>query len=843
MFFGLNDFITEILRALLPRDGKVLSKARCSPQARLIVKRYRWENPKCASNSRRGWVEPRHGIIFKLLSDDTKMSLTLKLTHEKIQRVKPLSQKPSLVHHHPRINNFIVNKITAAAVTSRMEAMSDKSVKFYTPGSFVPKSSYQYISDSRKGTALKYRQFDNFLNDNRVRWECFNQGVPSCARVICQDPKILTVLSQRIDLSDNNKLFKILSGAKTIEPIKRGGGPRGRKENIPTKVELAQKPEIICWKREMQWMVGLEIPEEIAERSDFSIIRNEKRVEFDQYHAGRWPFEGLSGTVMVRWAEQGNIEETVFLLEDQNYFLFKLSGRQHNFGRQIGAPSSGWYVVVAPEGWKRYEPLSGPPPANPGFLSFAGYIVHFFYLERGDTRKIAFRDSNDDTIEIKSTVSDFVLSGKLIVDENKEMGPLFGKAPPRIRAERDNAWANTGTVVIGEEGPGRNKWRTQFRPIPHVMEQCLPDELLKRKGGWYFLRFYDKNDNLVESLQFRYLEGLNDIKFSSPPCFPKGEGHTSVRIEVLHGPDCFVKEYDRTSSEIMIEENYGKTILKIPSQQNYDEMHWQIGYAGGSHVEVTILVDRVWWAVGEEHEEPTEWTDRAVSLSSDDLRATSGKAIWILFHKPSSVDAVSVGFCVKNARTYGVQITKRAVCIPLRDYCDADELLIPGVKALGLWVCYHGISYGVRLCEFKVKAGCKWCNFSAETIDELLCHVESEHMNEVIEDFVPPWNYDQIRNIIPDLPYKIYKCFYCDFYAKSNDITNPTSAIYEHLKRHGKKKFRIVSDVNEIRQHVIKKLPRIYECIKCGSRFENPTDAALLDHLKEKHIDNLYRCV
>jgi len=855
MFRALSDLIIEIFRVFILRDNTDLSTTYYHPKPSPIVRKYRWETPKYAPIYEREFAELTHGIIPTLIHCDAELSLSVQIQHEGMPRPVPASHKFSLVHDHPAIGTLIVNDMALVAPTSRMQVTTLGYGKLYVSDSLVLKDSHHYISDSWKQSPLKCFRFDQSLIHSRIGRVFLNLNVLTSAKVIFEDPKTSPVSAQRIDRADNNKLFKILSGVRGIDPIKRGGGPRGHTDHIPTRIELTEKPEIICWKRGMQWVVGLEVAGKLAERDGFSIIQNEKWIKADQYHAGRWPFEGLFGTVTVRWEDQEDAKEAVFSLNEQNYLLFKLSGRQHNFGRQIKAPSIGWYVVIAPEGWKRYEALSGTPPANPEFLSFGGHIAHFFYLERGGSSKIAFRDATDDTVVIESKASMFELLGTLIVDANEEMGPLFGKTPPRIHAGSDNAWTKIGTVIVGEEGPGRNKWRTQFSPVPYVTAQQLPVELLGRRGGWYFLRFYDENGNLIESLHFRYLKGLHDIKFSSPPYFPIGARHDPVKIEVCHEADCFLRRCERTSSEVAtIEENDERTILSIPSRQHYDEIRWQIGYAGGPHVEVITSIDRVWWGVGEEHGEPAEWLDKPVYLSPDDLKATSEKAVWVLFQKPRLADAVHVGFSRPNARPYALQAAKKTVCIPLRDYCDA-ELTIPGVNALGLWVRYHGTPCAATLCKLKVKASCRWCNFSVDTVDELLSHVESEHLDAVIDDFFSPWNYKQIRDIVPDLPHEIYRCSYCDFYARSNDTNrNPTSAIYEHIKRDCKKvvrsssgsasvSFRIVSDVGEIRQNVINNLPRMYTCKKCSREFKNPNKAALIDHLKEKHADSLFHPV
>ena len=37
------------------------------------------------------------------------------------------------------------------------------------------------------------------------------------------------------------------------------------------------------------------------------------------------------------------------------------------------------------------------------------------------------------------------------------------------------------------------------------------EQVRKHGSGWYFARLYDERDDLIDSLDFRYVEGLKDI--------------------------------------------------------------------------------------------------------------------------------------------------------------------------------------------------------------------------------------------------------------------------------------------------------------------------------------------
>jgi len=117
-----------------------------------------------------------------------------------------------------------------------------------------------------------------------------------------------------------------------------------------------------------------------------------------------------------------------------------------------------------------------------------------------------------------------------------------------------------------------------------------------------------------------------------------------------------------------------KTSTAIPPDPAWDETHWTAGPSSGPQVEVTILIERVWWAIGEEDTVPPEWMDKPLTLSRDCFAATSKKALWFRFPRPRWVDKVNVGFDRLKSRPYVVEVSKRDLAIPLRHFGDSVEV-------------------------------------------------------------------------------------------------------------------------------------------------------------------------
>lgn len=653
--------------------------------------------------------------------------------------------------------------------------------------------------------------------------------------------------------AEEEEHLKAKAESKRLEPDKRGGRPRTstqdreRQDAQETK-QRRPKPEIVCWKRERQWIVGVEVPEDLLGNSNLTVLQNAFPLIQDESNEGCWRLEKACGEVVVHWSE-GEIVRQANITLGEDYLLFKLSGQNQNQGRRVECPSSGLYLVIVPDNWMRDVTLSGPPWVEPEAVSLAGYQAHFYNIEKVGDRKIAFRTPEREPVVIESRTSLFELVGTRLNDASEEMGPLFGERPPRIRAFDDRTWRETVTIVVGEEGSGRRRWRTQFSPVPDRMEQDLPLEIVDRKGGWYFLRIYDANYNLVESADFRFIVGLKEIKVHQPPPFPPETGHAPVPIELSHEPNCFVQSADGLEAVVQIQYNDDKTktILTIPPDSAYDETHWYAGLQDGPKVKVTILVERLWWTEGQEDTAPSVWTDRPLALSSDDFAATSRKAVWLRFPRRRWIDEILMGFEEPGARRYPIKVMEKTIAIPLREFGDAQEVRDVGVTPLNLWIRDQAVTHTVTLCELVVRIGCKLCDFMSFAEEDMFCHIESVHINELFR----PLTYQEMRDSFPSLPPAIYQCSYCDFYIKSDDPVNPTTTICRHIESCPKVdrssgpvtvRFSVIDDVDEIREKVegLSTLRRIYECNLCGDHLEEVTQSDMIQHLIENHRSALY---
>lgn len=477
-------------------------------------------------------------------------------------------------------------------------------------------------------------------------------------------------------------------------PGKRGGRPRvghegDEQQHATAKPLRTPKPDVICWKEEWQWVAAVEVPEDVLQGRDLEVLQNGSLLRKSESRNDCWVLAEAVGQVTVCCGEH---EDQIDLGQSAS-LLFKLSGVDQ--GRRARSPSSGSYAVMVPKGWERDTARSGTPPVATENAALAGYRVHFFDLQKdpqnSDGGAIAFIAAGAPVV-IERNGQRFELVGTTVPDASEAMGPLFGGEPPRIIAQQDGAaWKDIGSIVIGEEGSGKGRWKTQFGPVQDRIDQDLPTGLQERRGGWFFLRFYDHNDDEVESLDFRWIPALKELKVPQSPPLPAGDGHGPAVIEFLH-EGCTVCRADQ-GTRIQPDCEDGKTTVTIPPDPACDETRWLVSSPGGPPVELTVLVERCWWAMGGNDDEPSEWGDRPLILESGDFAATSRKEVWVRLPRQRWVHDIRLGFNESTARIYDVKVVGRTIVVPLREFGDSQEMEDPTREhALRIWLKRDGAS-------------------------------------------------------------------------------------------------------------------------------------------------------
>ena len=474
-------------------------------------------------------------------------------------------------------------------------------------------------------------------------------------------------------------------------PIKRGGRPRDHVAEQKEKRETepggrVPRPEIVCWEEGWRWFVGVEVPEGLGVvevRQDGGPLASSRDSEM------LYPLRRLGGCVTIHAAE---VDDEITLGDEAGSpLVFKTRKNWKGPGRLVSCCGTGYYLLVAPEDWHRSQATSGPAAVREEKLHIRGYLAHFFHRERSGDPRPSFLNQQEELVPVETVDPRFRLVGSEIPDASTEMGPLFGSGPPRIQALDENGWDSIGVVVLGEEGGGRGRWRDQFSPQKSAREQTLPDSITNRRGGWYFVRIYDTEDNLLESMDFRFMTALRDIRLSAYSCLPGRNGHERVTIDFHHGPTFTVKLRRAPSGSLPVSRQGERTSAVIPADPAWDVTDWELSESN-ARVEVEVMVERVWWSFrdgvdGRQDSDQEQWLHLAAPVERGWFGPTSAKTVRIWLPRPRYGSQILVGFSSAASRSFRTKVSERFVDVPLRDFCDASEITnVTRGAELKLWL-------------------------------------------------------------------------------------------------------------------------------------------------------------
>ncbi|MFQ5472912.1 MAG: hypothetical protein ACE5FA_08530, partial [Dehalococcoidia bacterium] len=274
----------------------------------------------------------------------------------------------------------------------------------------------------------------------------------------------------------------------------------------------------------MAWVVGVEVPEELADQ-DVQVFQSEDDVlEEDQVRELRWPLIDPLGSVFVRWTDVVGVEGNRSF-ESGEHRLFKIAKSGAN-GRAVSRVTRGHYLVIAAHTLTRAQASEGTAPVAPENVipEVSGILAHHL-LTRAETDVLVLGRSGTGTVEVRPSASAaYKLIGTRIEDAHEVAGPLFGREPPRLRVEGAEEPAQ---VVVGVEGasPRRRPRQTaaSFDDMRNWFDEHEPD--------WFFVRLYDANDDLLDSLDFRYAKGLEAIEIDEHSSLPDPCGHRPARVD------------------------------------------------------------------------------------------------------------------------------------------------------------------------------------------------------------------------------------------------------------------------------------------------------------------------
>jgi len=584
------------------------------------------------------------------------------------------------------------------------------------------------------------------------------------------------------------------------------------------RVRSGPQLRLVCFKdNDRMWRVAVELPEDFSAGGDIVVSQDGQTLQPVRYGENRWPLKCLTGLVEGVEARNGG-QGWQLEIGDNKCWLFKLLAESETEeGCQVSAATRGDYLLVMPDNWKK-SLCSGIELRREYNLDLAGYVGCRWSVFQVVHARLEFLKRDGERVVIPFRAACFTLSGKsgnAVFGKNE--APLFLCSPPRVRALAPNAWPDVEKVVLRLAGEGHGNLVACFPAMALNNEVELSEHLKKSKGGWYDVRLYDANGLLMDSLYFAFAKTLRGIKIPGAAALPSATGHGEARIEFEHDAEATVEAFfgNQKLEGRSVADGVAYT---VPSC--CERVDWQISWPGGSPMKCITRLERVWWALGSEGVPPVagEWADRRVTAKRQDFRASSPRALWILLPWPGWITEIRAGFEHSTSRSYPTSTSsnKREVAIPLREFCDAHQVVSLGRLALSIWLGTSAVETAIVI-ETSVTSQCKFCDVAVNSEQDAVAHF-SEHWEKFITEAPHNSNASAERR----RPFAAFKCETCGKVVYAWHDTD-FREISRHATRHSvRAKFTPID------------LPVTGIC-RCGFEVKRLSEEQFIAHLRDSH--------
>ena len=476
-----------------------------------------------------------------------------------------------------------------------------------------------------------------------------------------------------------------------IEPLKRGGAPRGEREKSLETTPESDSPdsidlwiEIVCLKVNREWVVGLEIqnPEALEGNESFSIFQEVAAKRVDLNILDNYPSVYLipEPSAKIKTTFNGDINDLPLPSE----WLFKLNANEK--GHRISQITIGSFLIISTGELSVEGAENVYSPRKSEQVLWKGHWANFVCVDSAQ-RKIEFTDSQGAPFHLEGKANNVSLMGNRLVQHGSVQVPLFGGALPILYANNE-FWNEISEIVIGEEGEGKKSWK-QVPMFPHhgSERQDFPEEMENAGAGWFFVRIYKRKEGAlpeapVESLSFKWIKDISEIRVDPEKFIPGKDGYSETQVVFLRDQnvgsiECLDKRLSRSES------GNGKDIYVIPPKPDYDLTEWKYTHDTSivKPVSFEILLGRLWWRKGlEGQEENGGWTCRPISVPETSFKATSKEVIVFKLPTPRWTREIQIGLSKEKSGPYKVSGTQLE--IRLRDFWNLleNESPFPQIK-------------------------------------------------------------------------------------------------------------------------------------------------------------------
>jgi len=467
-----------------------------------------------------------------------------------------------------------------------------------------------------------------------------------------------------------------------------------------------------------------------------------------------------------------------------------------------------------------------------------------FLVNLKETDELVIRNTKTGEEKGFSCEAAFSIEGEQLTDDDfKELMPLFIGEKLKIKAPRESpsgwsVWIQNkvaGYSVVAENWNG-------VEPLSLKLPHDLPCEC-----GEFQIDICERDERIpIETLFFRWLPFI-ELNYPRELIIPnQPQGHKSELIKVKVSGVEWVLNCGVAKKVEFIEGNYYQ--IELPPED--DMVRFSITKKGKPETDTKfqITIPRLRWRTSKQH----TWGDKFQKIERKDLGP--GEPFYLLIQTndfdnkyellgilETNGQKLQEGKFIRKGMEYNLELNQFYDTIRQ----NKDEL---SLKVEIQMEKHNHLISEVYILKFALPIiRCKHiaCNFETYCREEMVSHFEKYHLHNLIEHL----SYEEVREYDKSLPHKIYKCDYCNFYSREDDPQTPTSAICWHIENecskvdHGKGPpqicFRVVDDIDEIRQNVFPGLLHIYKCKLCGVHFKYYSNKAKVEHFFQKHENEI----
>jgi hypothetical protein len=628
---------------------------------------------------------------------------------------------------------------------------------------------------------------------------------------------------------------------RKIRPEQRGGRPRGVSSAGRTLIR-AQRAELACQRFGMRFKIGLEADFEELSTSSEDVELDGMECVYDRAARLYIPPGLTPGSKAIRGPN--GLEHT---LEVPEVFIFALSG-DGSRGHLVRRAHPGLFLLVAPE---RSTLRTGPGASlvqkvaiEPfPFEGWEVYIEEDGQLEITDGHVVRIR-VEPKTLELRPEPVVFLLR-----TETSSCTPIFAGEPPTLAF--DNA---TKCFIVGDEGPNRTGWRRGYDVSPTSGDD-FKSTIRSRGRGWYFIRTYDDEDILLQSVDFWYEPELAGVSLTRSDTADTVVLEHTTKVRVSQAASVSAAS-SGSASILELTTSPEQTRVDVPLKLVVRAVDISISPDDSESYVLRVPLHRHWWSLGPEGQPPDDWSRALIEVAAGQFKATSSQCFWLLFsHRPY---ARSLELSYEGRAIYRLPSTSSSiVSVPLREFEHAVAQSPNGTLMLTLDTTPFGMQSEAVLHVYS-RFRCLRCSFTSEDSNEVVRHALTSHLDVLmpkVEEYTALVNaYHSKFPNTKRLPTKINKCGFCNYFVPAERFEDRgVDRIQDHLRScpaqrtvNGprQRRFSIVDKIDDIRNSqlawILDEIGTGRKCSLCNEillKCESGTDVA---HLEQKHWNELY---